>query len=37
MRKEEPDAGRWRLIYAAVALNTLVVYAALWWFSRAFD
>lgn len=27
---------RWKLVYLAVAVNTVAVYLLLWWFSKAF-
>ncbi len=37
MQRGDWDETRWYLIYAAVAVNTLVVYAVLWWFSQAYS
>lgn len=34
--ERERDA-RWHPVYAAVVVFTVVVIAALWWFSRAFS
>ncbi|HUV14467.1 MAG TPA: hypothetical protein VMY18_12550 [Acidobacteriota bacterium] len=34
--REERASGMWRRIYLAVIANTLLVFVALWWFSKAF-
>lgn len=35
-RHEDNKDKGWFLIYAAVVINTVMVYGALWWFSRTF-
>ena len=38
--QQDSDAvrdARWRPVYAAVVVFTVLVIAALWWFSRAFS
>jgi uncharacterized protein involved in cysteine biosynthesis len=34
--REQQDAGFWRRVYLAIIANTLLVFLALWWFSKAF-